>query len=454
MPPVSRRTRPVVLIHGYSDRGESFARWRNVLAARGIHATDISVCTWESLTNEVSIKDVAEGLDRALRTRAGLDADQPFDAIVHSTGMLVIRAWLTTYAERRDRLRHLIALAPATFGSPLAHKGRSWLGALFKGNREWGPDFLEAGDLILDGLELGSRYTWDLAHLDLLGAAPMYGPTGSTPYAFVFCGNVPYRGLKRLIGEAGTDGVVRLAGCALNTRKIVVDLTRDSARSAGTDRTRVEPWSNVDDLPLHVVNGADHGSILADPPDPLIELVVAALGVNTRAQYDAWRTDADRRLGAGRTKTDAWQQFVIRVIDERNDPVRDWNLQILAGDERRLDAFDADVHTYRSDPSLRSFHVNLSKLRITSRTRLRLRLIASSGSTLVGYHGVGSEKITLTSAPAADPGKWDAQLDLSPTIGDQGVKLFFPFTTTLVEIRINREPLPLSGENRVTRWIA
>src|SRR5688572_2999252 len=221
-PPVSRRsTRPVVLIHGYSDRGESFARWRNVLAARGIHATDISVCTWESLTNEVSIKDVAEGLDRALRTRAGLDADQPFDAIVHSTGMLVIRAWLTTYARRRDRLRHLIALAPATFGSPLAHKGRSWLGALFKGNREWGPDFLEAGDLILDGLELGSRYTWDLAHLDLLGAAPMYGPTGSTPYAFVFCGNVPYRGLKRLIGEAGTDGVVRLAGCALNTRKIV-----------------------------------------------------------------------------------------------------------------------------------------------------------------------------------------------------------------------------------------
>jgi len=30
------------------------------------------------------------------------------------------------------RLKHLIGLAPATFGSPLAHKGPSWLGALFQ----------------------------------------------------------------------------------------------------------------------------------------------------------------------------------------------------------------------------------------------------------------------------------------------------------------------------------
>ena len=134
--------RPVVLIHGYSDRGESFLRWRDVLVANGYDAHTISVCSYQTLTNEISVKDVAEGFDRALRERAGLSADEPFDAIVHSTGMLVIRDWLTTYAERRERLRHLVALAPATFGSPIAHKGRSWLGALFKGRRELGPDFL------------------------------------------------------------------------------------------------------------------------------------------------------------------------------------------------------------------------------------------------------------------------------------------------------------------------
>jgi triacylglycerol esterase/lipase EstA (alpha/beta hydrolase family) len=67
---------------------------------------------------------------------------------VHSTGSLVLRAWLTHYADRRDRLKHFIGLAPANFGSPMAHKGRSWLGAIFKGNKTLGPDFLEASDRV------------------------------------------------------------------------------------------------------------------------------------------------------------------------------------------------------------------------------------------------------------------------------------------------------------------
>jgi hypothetical protein len=45
---------------------------------------------------------------------------------------------------------------------------KSWLGAIFKGNRQWGPDFLEAGDRVLDALELSSPFTWNLAHKDLI----------------------------------------------------------------------------------------------------------------------------------------------------------------------------------------------------------------------------------------------------------------------------------------------
>jgi pimeloyl-ACP methyl ester carboxylesterase len=276
--------RPVVLIHGYSDRGESFLRWRDALVAAGHDAHDIPVCSYQTLTNEISVKDVAEGFDRALRDRAGLAAGEPFDAIVHSTGMLVIRDWLTTYAERRDRLRHLVALAPATFGSPIAHKGRSWLGALFKGRRELGPDFLEAGDRILDALELGSRFTWDLAHLDLLGDEATYGPTRSTPFALVLIGNQGYTGLKKLIGEPGSDGVVRWAGCSLNTRKIIIDLTRDPARPRGEDRTSIAEWSNVD-VPMIPLAGLDHGSILAAPTEQAVSLVHAALDVNSAAEF-------------------------------------------------------------------------------------------------------------------------------------------------------------------------
>ena len=73
-------------------------------------------------------------------------------------------------------------------------------------------------------------------------------------------------------------------------------------------------------------------------------------------------------------------------------------------------------------------------------------MIASSGSRFVSYHGVGSEK--MAGGPARD-GKWDAMLDLRPVIGDQKLRFFFPYTTTLVELRLNREPMPLTGFNDV-----
>ncbi|HEX2200455.1 MAG TPA: hypothetical protein VHH93_00310 [Gammaproteobacteria bacterium] len=117
---------PVVLVHGYSDKGESFKPWKKVLVDNGYQVEDVSICSYESLTNEVTIKDLAEGFDRALRIQAGLKDAEKFDAIVHSTGMLVIRSWLTTYNQRRERLNRLIGLAPASFGSPLADMGRSF----------------------------------------------------------------------------------------------------------------------------------------------------------------------------------------------------------------------------------------------------------------------------------------------------------------------------------------
>jgi pimeloyl-ACP methyl ester carboxylesterase len=443
---------PVVLIHGYSDEGASFRVWESILEERGYDVAMIHACTYRSLTNEVSIKDIAEGFDRALRIRAGLSDDEPFDAIVHSTGMLVIRAWLIAYEGRRDRLKHLIGLAPATFGSPLAHKGRSWLGALFKGNRHLGPDFMEAGDKILDGLELGSRFTWDLAHLDLLADETFYGPTKRTPYVFVFCGNQGYGGLRQLLDEPGSDGTVRWSACPLNTRKIILDLTRDPEREGSEDRISVADWKNVD-IPLISIDGKNHGTILTDPGDDLAELVDDALQVSSEPTFKQWIVDATRRTQKARAKIDEWQQFVVRALDERGDPITDYNIQLFrrgtnAPGDTGIHEFDIDVHTYKGDPSLRCFHVKLSDLDYKKLPNLWVRVIASSGSQLVGYQGFGSEK--LPDSPALNrEAKWDATLDISSLPTDTGIKFFYPFTTTLIELRLNREPLPLTGKNEI-----
>jgi hypothetical protein len=32
---------------------------------------------------------------------------------------------------------------------------------------------------------------------------------------------------------------------------------------------------------------------------------------------------------------------------------------------------------------------------------------------------------------------------------DTGIEFFYPFTTTLIELKLNREPLPLTDKNEV-----
>ena len=89
-------TRPLVLIHGYSADWNAFEPLGKALIEKGIASTDINICNYVSLNNEITIKDIAEGLERAFRSHPILvDDNQPFDAIVHSTGMLVLRSWLT-----------------------------------------------------------------------------------------------------------------------------------------------------------------------------------------------------------------------------------------------------------------------------------------------------------------------------------------------------------------------
>lgn len=456
-------TRPIVLIHGYSDQGESYARWRELLLSDrfGYRPEQVRICSYRSLVNEITVRDIAEGFDRALRLSAGIPADQDFDAMVHSTGMLVIRAWLARYEQQRGRLKHLIAIAPATFGSPLAHKGRSFIGSVLKGSRDpFRPDFLEAGDAVLDALELGSRFTWDLAHEDMIDRQ-IYGPTRSTPYVFVFCGNEGYGGLRGLINEPGTDGTVRWAGCALDTRKITIDFRVDADRPAGEPRVQVSGMQNLS-FPLVPVQGLNHSSILHEPNDALAELVAGALQVNSAATYDAWLQLAADRSRAARATMDNWQQFVVRAVDERGDPITDWDMQLLAPkkgaqpEEARMEQFSLDVHAYQRDKSFRCFHVNLDKLGKDRANRwLEVRLMASCGTRYVIYQGVNGE--------GGDDDRWDefgqwsAKARLAELTDKDGkpVWLFYPLATTLVEIVLNREPWPTEPDrpNEVTWWI-
>jgi len=424
---------PVLLVHGYSDAAAALTPWRDQLIAHGFDARAIHLAEWRSLSDEVRLADLAEGFERALRATPGLAADAPLRIVAHSAGALLVRAWLAAHPARRTQVTHCIGLGPAHFGSPLAHKGRSFVGMVAKGNRALGEDFLEVGTGVLDALELASRDTWDLAHRDLLDPTLPH-PVGRWSYTICGTGTLAWP-VAAVTDAAGTDGVVRWAGSALDIRKLTVDLTR-----AGRERVRID-GVRTRDVPMAFVEDRHHGELLARPTGPLARMVTEALAVTSEADDDAWRA---RWVGRAAPR-EGWQQFLVRVRDERGAPVEDYHLEFEATDRAgvrtRLIGVASDVHRNRRDPSVRAFHVRLRDVRRSTIAGLRLRIVARSGSSAVGYRGIGR----------AEGAGWDGGIDLTAAWPDGGVQLFWPFTTTLLEVVLDREPLPFEGENRVVR---
>ena len=437
----------VVLIHGYAEKGESFQIWKSKLEARGYN---VKVLGYTSLSDEVTLKDIAEGFERALHLPGGLKTDEPFDVIVHSTGMLVIRTWLALYPQQRHRLKHLIGLAPASFGSPVAHKARSWVGRLMRSNREWGEDFFENGYRILDALELGSWYIWDLAHKDLLDDKSIYMNNNEPPYVFIFCGTSEYTGLKKMLRQPGsaTDGTVRWAGCSLNTRKITIDLTKPPQYS---NQIEIGEWRNATLLPMAPIVGLNHATILKQPTDELVEMVDAALQVSKEYSSQDWYDKFYK--GAVKLEYERiahWQQFIVRTVDENGDAIPSYTLQLVtkvSGEYKTIEGIELDEHLYTTDTSLRCFQVNIKPLKTKKVEKIYLKISASSGSRLVIYKGYTAKE------NQNNTGTWEGEIDLTDILQNSEKQILQPLTTTLIELRLNREPQEQGVEaNNKVSW--
>jgi hypothetical protein len=254
----------------------------------------------------------------------------------------------------------------------------------------------------------------------------------------IFCGDRGYGGIASVVNEAGGDGTVRWAGCPLNSRKLGIDLTDPSSGSAFTPG-----YGTQQDVPMLMVPDTDHGTILSKPSSELVASVVRVLQADTEAAYLDWMVEAEASFGAVRDAQAPWQQFVVRCTDERGDGVADWNLQFRRPDGSFLEGFAQKVHVYGGDPSLRCFHVNLDAIGrphdTTSDGTLIVQLLANTGSRRVEYAGVDY----AAQPPALVRGRngtlsVDLRLPYRPR---PDLAVFHPFTTTLIDLRINRESL-------------
>ena len=91
----------LLIVHGYSDGSTSFTALGDFLVKQGVYShADVFYLDYSSMDDQATFHDFADKLDTDHRSRLN---GQRVDVICHSTGSLVVRAWLALHAERNRR---------------------------------------------------------------------------------------------------------------------------------------------------------------------------------------------------------------------------------------------------------------------------------------------------------------------------------------------------------------
>lgn len=398
----------LVIIHGWSDNFSSFRALAKRLASPlpdgiGAQVEQIYLGDYISLDDQVTFADLVEAMDRAWSDVGLPRSARSVDAIVHSTGGLVIRDWMSRFAPDTVPIHRLLMLAPANFGSPLAHTGRSVIGRAVKGWK--GTRLFETGAQILKGLELASSYSWQLAERDLFVNDCVFAP--SRVLCTVLVGNSGYSGISAVANKPGTDGTVRVSTANLYAARMLIDFSHAPGQAPRID------YQEVDDsgLAFTLVDGEDHGSITAKGRGTnesiTWNLICGALMVPDSG-FAAWR----KRLASHCHQVSAvaaqrpgdhfqpYQNTVVRVFDNHGAAVTDYMLEFYINDdktsrERRLTQVIQEevikgVHVFSGEKTYRSLLINCNRLhellqRDEDRLRISITAYPEVNNAKVGY---------------------------------------------------------------------
>jgi len=390
---------PILIIHGWSDNYHSFEPLKQLLKPQNTVSSisDIWLGDYESMQDNVSFDDLAQGLqeridDLVSQHKISL-TPYSLDIIVHSTGGPVVRNWLSHYLLdvckgdlTQCPVRHLIMLAPANFGSRLAAQGKSALAKLFKGGLENG---FQTGRTILEGLELGSPFLWELAERDLFSEKKLYPcEADKGPFVFILSGTETYSKLKGLVAkgasEPGSDGTIRAASASLDSIKLEINYNEST-------KAHIIAVSQHNDAPVFkLLEGLNHSTIVPDAEanqqHPTLAIIKDCLAIKNATEHQQLRFKYLRENNALYQKpgfVNRYQQVIVRVQDNLKNAVVDYRLDFhVINDEcapsswqkqdiptqlekyahytaEMIEKVISDVHKHSIDESYRTFFINI-----------------------------------------------------------------------------------------------
>jgi hypothetical protein len=391
--------KPIVIMHGWSDDYQSLQNLATMLRKETQRSVQqINLANYITLDDDIHLHDLACAMQQAWQTQ-GLPT-QPYsvDVIVHSLGGLVLRDWLTRfYTPQNAPVKHLVMLAPANFGSPLAHKGRALIGRILKGRRSHKP--FQTGVNILRALEMASPYTWQLAMQDRFAKANYYGP--NKILCTVLTGSSGFKGLASVVNEPGSDGTVYAACANMNAVMLHIDFTQD------TEHPRFGITRAKGKTAFALLREEDHASILNNQrgfASPLTQpFILQALAVSD-ADFASWcqrlakHTQQVTQQATDKVNTHSFQNTVCLLQDQFQHAIEDYFLEFTAASDAKQRVAEffhqqviEDVHPYEQNPAYRSLMININQLqRLQEKPNLSLNLRISAlpdihETQLVGY---------------------------------------------------------------------
>jgi hypothetical protein len=213
---------------------------------------------------------------------------------------------------------------------------------------------------VLDWLELGSPESWELNREWIGQSADVVESSGVFP--FVLTGQTIDRKLYDHIvsysGEAGSDGVVRVAAANLNATYVRLEQEpwtlaggKPEAPKLSTAERVAAPATAFKIVPGRAHSGSSIGIIRSvkddGEPHPTVEAVLRCFEVSTVAEYEALRqafaaenpvTQDEERVEVARGLvmrgttyiTDRYSMVIFRVRDDRGGAISEFDLKLTA----------------------------------------------------------------------------------------------------------------------------
>lgn len=409
----------IVLLHGWSDHSKSFQTLAHELIKFGLQdIVPIYLGDYVSMDDDVSYEDISQAMQAAWKKMGLPCTPRSVDVVVHSTGALVIRHWMTTHFNpNTNPVRRLLMLAPANFGSHLAHKGVSFLGRVVKGFKS--DHLFHTGEKILRGLELASPFTWELARKDRFQKTSAWYGSGRI-LATVLVGTGGYDGISAAANTNGSDGTVLVSTANLDPVFVQFDF---ASKPEQPQLALLTPNGKTAFCRMPNENHSTIACKDSGPRNPVtLELIRKALTVDDTS-FDAHCREMaalnaeHRRAEQTKVYTQGHENVVVYVEDDQGRPVLDYFIEVFikqqvknAIDNRLTEIVQrevmASVHVNQMNSAFRSLKMNCDVLQseliqrgiplyISITAHPEIKDTGSVGYSTIAYNDIGSIKIDI-----------------------------------------------------------